>query len=239
MLGYLGNDNATKETIDEQGWLRTGDIAAVKKGKIYIVDRKKVRALNTYIRRPLTRSQELIKIRGWQLAPAEVEGTLLMHPGIADAAVIGVPSADCSSEIPRAYVVRVRDCAVTDSDIRAFLLKHLARYKVSDCEIRFRDSIPKSASGKILRKVLRAECAAEVEEGRRVCAMASAAAPARMVEGVEGGGSASPDLMVIWQCLSLLSAMWRWLRGPRLRYLAALGLQMPIRRWVHQLGVSG
>lgn len=142
MQEYISNAAATRETIDADGWLHTGDVATIINGKIYIVDRKK----------------ELIKVRGWQVAPAELEGVLLTHPCIADAAVIGVSHADAPTEIPRAYVVRKPDnaaTALTEESVKGFLLAHLAKYKVGDCEVRFRDSIPKSMSGKILRKLLR------------------------------------------------------------------------------------
>jgi len=142
MQHYIGNVSATRETIDADGWLHTGDVATIKDGKIYVVDRKK----------------ELIKVRGWQVAPAELEGVLLTHPMIADAAVIGVSHSDAPTEIPRAYVVRTMDVAaisLTEQDVKTFLLQHLAKYKVGDCEIRFCASIPKSMSGKILRRLLR------------------------------------------------------------------------------------
>jgi len=107
-------------------------------------------------------SQELIKVRGWQVAPAELEGVLLLHESIADAAVIGISKPGSTSEIPRAYVVRQGDAFITEDDVKAFLTKHLAKYKVGDCEVRFTQSIPKSISGKILRKLLRAEAEQEM-----------------------------------------------------------------------------
>lgn len=101
--------------------------------------------------------QELIKVRGWQVAPAELEGTLLTHPAVADAGVIGIQHEGRDTEIPRAFIVCRSGASVKASDIKAYLLQHLAKYKVMDCEIRFRKEIPKSASGKILRKLLREE----------------------------------------------------------------------------------
>jgi len=143
MQHYLSNVSATRETIDSDGWLHTGDVATIKDGKVYVVDRKK----------------ELIKVRGWQVAPAELEGVLLTHPLIADAAVIGVSHSDAPTEIPRAYVVKktnnLATLSLSPADVKTFLLLHLAKYKVGDCEIRFCESIPKSMSGKILRKLLR------------------------------------------------------------------------------------
>ena len=90
MAGYLNNDQATKETIDDDGWLHTGDLAQVDaNGCVYIVDRLK----------------ELIKYKGYQVPPAELEALLLSHPAIADAAVIGVPDAE-GEEVPKAFVVK-------------------------------------------------------------------------------------------------------------------------------------
>jgi len=99
----------------------------------------------------------LIKVRGWQVSPAELEAVLTKHAGLLDAAVIGVPSLDGTAEVPRAYVVRKIDCFDTEQDIKTFLLTYLARYKVGDCQIRFIENIPRSPSGKILKKALRTE----------------------------------------------------------------------------------
>lgn len=106
--------------------------------------------------------QELIKVRGWQVAPAELEGILLTHPAVCDAAVIGIQKVDADSETPRAYVVRKPGTTITGERVKTFLLANLAKYKVLDCEIRFRNDIPKSPSGKILRKILRDEASKEV-----------------------------------------------------------------------------
>lgn len=186
--------------------------------------------------------QELIKVRGWQLAPAEVEGTLLMHEGIADAAVIGIPSLDGCSEIPRAYVVRASGSDVQEADIKAFLLTHLARYKVSDCEIRFREQIPKSASGKILRKILRAECIATKAKSSDFASDRSqksqdelSVSRATNAEDVARVGS-SPDMLMIWQCVSFLSAIWRWLCSTRL--VAAASLEYRLIRWADESAAS-
>ena len=91
MAGYLGNEEATRETIDDDGWLHTGDLARVdSSGCVYIVDRLK----------------ELIKYKGYQVPPAELEAVLLTHPAIADAAVIGVTDAESGEEVPKAFVVK-------------------------------------------------------------------------------------------------------------------------------------
>jgi len=138
MKGYLNNPEATEATIDREGWLHTGDIAVIDSdGHVSIVDRLK----------------ELIKVKGFQVAPAELEAVLLTHPGIADAAVIGVPD-DEAGEVPRAYVVAKPGQDLDPSQITAFLAEHLATYKVVH-DIVLTAEIPKSASGKILRRVLR------------------------------------------------------------------------------------
>lgn len=91
MTGYLPNDAATKDAIDAEGFLHIGDLARVdERGCVYIVDRLK----------------ELIKYKGYQVPPAELEAVLLAHPDIADAAVVGVPNADTGEEVPKAFVVR-------------------------------------------------------------------------------------------------------------------------------------
>jgi 4-coumarate--CoA ligase len=138
MKGYLNNPGATEITIDPEGWLKTGDIASIdSEGFVSIVDRLK----------------ELIKYKGFQVAPAELEAFLLTHPGIADAAVIGIPDTE-SGEIPRAFVVVRPGQEVSAADITAFMEGHVAKYKVIH-DIVFIDAVPKSASGKILRRMLR------------------------------------------------------------------------------------
>ena len=143
MQGYLGNDAATAETITPDGWLRTGDIAIIDgDGYMFVVDRLK----------------ELIKVKGFQVAPAELEAALVSHPGITDAAVIGLPDEE-AGEVPVAFVVAT-DPAPSAEDVKAHLAGTLASYKQVR-EVRFVEAIPKSASGKILRRVLRDELAAE------------------------------------------------------------------------------
>ncbi len=139
MAGYLGNEQATRETIDDDGWLHTGDLAQVDAdGCVYIVDRLK----------------ELIKYKGYQVPPAELEAVLLSHPAIADAAVIGVRDAE-GEEVPKAFVVKQSDAELTEDDVMEFVAGHVAPYKKVR-QVEFIDAIPKSASGKILRKDLRA-----------------------------------------------------------------------------------
>lgn len=138
MLGYLNNPEATAITINPDGWLKTGDMAMIDEdGFVSIVDRLK----------------ELIKYKGFQVAPAELEAFLLTHPAIADAAVIGVPD-DEAGEIPRAFVVLKPGQEVTAEEITEFMKGHVATYKVIS-DIVFIDEVPKSASGKILRRMLK------------------------------------------------------------------------------------
>lgn len=137
MLGYLNNARATAETITPDGWLRTGDIARIDAdGTMFIVDRLK----------------ELIKYKGFQVAPAEVEAALVALPGIIDAAVIGQPDAE-AGELPMAFIV-VTPTGPDEAAIRGHLAAQLAPYKQVH-RIIFTDAIPKSASGKILRRLLR------------------------------------------------------------------------------------
>ncbi|KAJ2828382.1 hypothetical protein GGI24_002404 [Coemansia furcata] len=142
MMGYHGNAAATLETIDEDGFLHTGDIGRVDdRGFYYIVDRKK----------------ELIKYKGFQVAPAELEGLLMDHPAVLDAAVIQVVDRAQETEVPKAFVV-VRPgfnyTGITD-DTKAWVAERVIHYKALRGGVELVESIPKSASGKILRRVLR------------------------------------------------------------------------------------
>ncbi len=138
MAGYLNNPEATAVTVDVDGWLHTGDVGVIDTdGHLTIVDRVK----------------ELIKFKGFQVAPAELEALLLTHPAVADAAVIGVPDEE-AGEIPKAFVVLKPGQEVTESDITEFTRGHVATYKVIH-HVEFAEAIPKSASGKILRRLLR------------------------------------------------------------------------------------
>ena len=135
MKGYLNNDEATAETLLEDGWLRTGDIARIdENGFTFIVDRLK----------------ELIKYKGYQVPPAELEAVLVSHPKVRDAGVIGVPMDD-GGEAPKAFVVAD---GVDADELMAYVAERVAPYKKIR-EVEFVDEVPKSASGKILRRVLR------------------------------------------------------------------------------------
>jgi acyl-CoA synthetase (AMP-forming)/AMP-acid ligase II len=135
MKGYLNNPEATARTLDAEGWLRTGDIGVIDEdGYLTIVDRLK----------------ELIKVKGYQVAPAELEALLLEHPRVADAAVIPVPDDECG-EVPKAIIVSRG--ALTAEEVIAYVQPQVAHYKRIR-HVAFVEAIPKSASGKILRRVL-------------------------------------------------------------------------------------
>ncbi len=138
MRGYLGNEAATRETIDTDGFLHTGDIATVtSEGIVTIVDRLK----------------ELIKYKGYQVAPAELESLLLTHPSIADAAVVGAHDSN-GQEVPRAFVVLQPGATLDSEQIMSFVAEAVAPHKKIR-QVEFIEAIPKSSSGKILRKDLR------------------------------------------------------------------------------------
>jgi acyl-CoA synthetase (AMP-forming)/AMP-acid ligase II len=136
MRGYLDNPEATAATIDPEGWLHTGDIAVVdEEGFFAIVDRLK----------------ELIKYKGFQVAPAELEALLVTHPAVTDAAVIGVPDEE-AGELPKAFVVPAADDLDAD-ELMAWVGERVAPQKRIRL-VETVDEIPKSPSGKILRRML-------------------------------------------------------------------------------------
>jgi acyl-CoA synthetase (AMP-forming)/AMP-acid ligase II len=136
MLGYWGRPDATAETMTPDGWLRTGDIASADPdGYIRIHDRKK----------------EMIKYKGYQIAPAELESLLMEHPGVRDAAVI--PKADVEAgEVPKAFIVP-REPGLDLDAVLKFVAEKVAPYKKIR-HIEVVDAIPKNPSGKILRRML-------------------------------------------------------------------------------------
>ena len=141
MKGYWKNEKATRETFSPDGerWLRTGDVAYVdEEGTFFIVDRIK----------------ELIKVKGNQVAPAELEALILDHSGIADVAVIGLPTPD-GAESPKAYCVKQPGAEVSEQEIIDFVKDRVIRYKRLSSGCEFVDAIPKNPSGKILRRQLR------------------------------------------------------------------------------------
>lgn len=159
--GYFNNPTANEESWDSEGYFKTGDVVYCDKKtkKWYIVDRKKVILLDPSIEIPANRLlKELIKVRGFQVAPPELEGILLSHPDIIDCAVIGIKGpANSNSELPRAYVVKRPGSGITEDEVKKIISELLSSYKHLTGGVKFVEEIPKSASGKILKKDLRAE----------------------------------------------------------------------------------
>jgi acyl-CoA synthetase (AMP-forming)/AMP-acid ligase II len=143
MLGYYNNPKATSETFDEEGWLHSGDIGYYDEdGHFFVIDRLK----------------ELIKVKGFQVPPAELEDLLLSHPEISDVAIIGVPELS-SGEVPRAYVVLEAGSKLTEQQVVDFVDSKVAPYKKLKGGVEFVREIPKSPAGKILRRTIREEFA--------------------------------------------------------------------------------
>jgi len=142
MKGYYNNEKATQETVDTEGWLHTGDIAIYDEdNQFFIVDRLK----------------ELIKVKGLQVAPSELEDLLRRHPAVLDVAVIGVED-EMAGELPRAYIVLKKNHAGTSTqEIRNFIAPQVAAHKQLKGGVVFIDSIPTSATGKLLRRELKAQ----------------------------------------------------------------------------------
>jgi 4-coumarate--CoA ligase len=143
MKGYLNDPEATERTIDKEGWLHTGDIGYIDDDEeIFIVDRLK----------------ELIKYKGFQVAPAELEALLIAHPNISDAAVVPMKD-EGAGEVPVAFVVRANGSKISEDEIKQYISKQVVFYKRIN-KVFFTDAIPKAPTGKILRKDLRAKLAA-------------------------------------------------------------------------------
>ncbi|PVH85077.1 acetyl-CoA synthetase-like protein [Cadophora sp. DSE1049] len=154
--GYLNNPEATANCMTEDGYMKTGDIGHITKdGHVYITDRLK----------------ELIKYKGFQVAPAELEGLLVGHEKVADACVLGVWNKEQATEVPRAYVVKTlaaRDVedVVLEKEVVGWVAEKVAGHKRLRGGVVFVDEIPKSAAGKILRRILRDKVKADDEAER-------------------------------------------------------------------------
>ncbi|KAL4789150.1 hypothetical protein BDV19DRAFT_397380 [Aspergillus venezuelensis] len=148
-LRYWRNEQATAESLDGEGWLKTGDVAVVKNDWFWIVDRKK----------------ELIKVNALQVVPAELEAVLLEHDAIADAGVVGVLVAE-SEERPRGYIRLKEGRQLTAEDVQAYMRKRIAKHKQLAGGVKIVDDIPRLASGKIQRAVLRQWAAQEMKASR-------------------------------------------------------------------------
>jgi len=146
MKGYLNNPQATAATIDSDGWLHTGDLGHIDAdGHVYVTDRLK----------------ELVKYKGFQIPPAELEAVLLRHPDVTDAAVVGLPDEE-AGEIPVGYVTLRPGASARPEEIQRFAASQVAGYKqIRRLEVI--EAIPKSPSGKILRRVLRDAAVAEAD----------------------------------------------------------------------------
>jgi acyl-CoA synthetase (AMP-forming)/AMP-acid ligase II len=139
MKGYHQNPKATKKTVIK-GWLHTGDIAKYNDdGQFFIVDRLK----------------ELIKVKGLQVAPSELEDVIRRHPGVNDVAVVGVPD-EKSGELPRAYIVR-KNRNVLEQSIIDYVAERVAPHKKLAAGVMFVETLPKNQTGKILRRELKAQ----------------------------------------------------------------------------------
>ena len=154
-LGYLNNPEGTKNAFTEDGYFKTGDVGHQDaEGNFYITDRVK----------------ELIKYKGFQVTPAELEGILIAHPDIDDVAVIGIMDHGRASEVPRAYVVPKKGVQAgkdTEKRIVDGLAQKVANHKQLRGGVRFVDEIPKSATGKILRRVLKEKAKEEEKKGAK------------------------------------------------------------------------
>lgn len=153
--GYHKNPEATKNALTEDGYFKTGDVGHQDKdGNFYITDRVK----------------ELIKYKGFQVPPAELEGLLISHPTVNDVAVIGIYNRDQATEVPRAYIVPkpgVEGSPKMADDIMQWFQAKVANHKRLRGGVRFVDEVPKSASGKILRRLLKIKAQEEEEKGQK------------------------------------------------------------------------
>ncbi|TIA78071.1 acetyl-CoA synthetase-like protein [Aureobasidium pullulans] len=148
MNGYSRFHDATTG-VSTADWLRTGDLGCVKRGNVYILGRMK----------------ELIKVRGWQVSPTELEQTLLLHESILDAAVIGVrfPTREVDGELPRAYVViREGGFGIDEQEVQRLVRDRLASFKALDGGVVFVETIQRNAYGKIMRQPLIERAMAEI-----------------------------------------------------------------------------
>ncbi|XP_055700086.1 uncharacterized protein LOC129799860 [Phlebotomus papatasi] len=138
MIGYKGNEEATKAAVDRDGWLHTGDIAYYKGNEIFLMGR----------------SKELIKYKGFQVSPSELEAIIVGHPKVRDVAVIGIPD-EVAGELPMALVVRKPQASVHEEELQDFVNSRVSGTKKLRGGIRFVDEIPKNVNGKIMRDFLR------------------------------------------------------------------------------------
>ncbi|KAL6190594.1 hypothetical protein ACLB2K_036988 [Fragaria x ananassa] len=149
MQGYYNNEEETMRTIDKNGWLHTGDVGYIDDDdNVFIVDRIK----------------ELIKFKGFQVAPAEIEAILLSHPSVEDVAVVPLPDEE-AGEIPAACVVKAAGAKESEEDIINYVASNVAHYKKVRV-VHFVDTIPKSPSGKIMRRLVKDTMIEKIKESR-------------------------------------------------------------------------
>ena len=152
--GYLNNPEGTANALTPDGYFKTGDVGYQDKdGNFYITDRIK----------------ELIKYKGFQVAPAELEGILIGHPQVNDVAIIGVYNEEQATEVPKAYIVPKEGLGKGEkeaAEIAEWLNKKVAPHKKLRGGVKFVDEIPKSVSGKILRRLLKAKALEEVKAAK-------------------------------------------------------------------------
>jgi len=139
MMGYYRNKKTTRKTIVD-GWLKTGDVAKYGERKQFII---------------VDRLKELVKVKGYQVAPSELEDLLRGHPGVIDVAVVGVPD-ERAGELPRAYVIR-KNRNVMEQSIIDFVAENVAPHKKLGAGVMFVESLPKNQTGKTLRRELKAQ----------------------------------------------------------------------------------
>jgi len=138
MQGYYGNEQATRETIEPDGWLHTGDVASMDEdGCVFIVDRKK----------------DMILTAGFNVYPAEIERVVAGHPDVALVAVGSIPD-DEKGELAKAYIVPRTGAKPNEDDVIAYCREHLAAYKVPRM-VQFVDDLPKTSTGKVMRRELK------------------------------------------------------------------------------------
>lgn len=151
--GYYKNPDATAQAIDKDGWYHTGDVGYIDRdNNIFITDRMK----------------ELIKYNGYQVSPAQLEGLLQSHPAVNDVAVIGVYSTEKATELPKAYIIAAKGYSPDnklEEGIVEWMNQKVAPHKRLRGGITFVDAIPKSAAGKVLRRVLVERSKAETKIG--------------------------------------------------------------------------
>ncbi|GJN68112.1 phenylacetyl- ligase protein [Purpureocillium lilacinum] len=189
VIGYYNDESATSEAMMDGGWLRTGDLVEIRQSEkghehVFVVDRVK----------------ELIKVRGLQVAPAELESHLILHPAVAEVAVIPVPD-DRAGELPKAYIVRASGAELDEQVLRKELSQYVegqfARHKHLDGGIEFLDSLPKTASGKMQRKTLKEKARTDAEARRQAREKA-----ANGVHKVHVNGVKRPEKMEVFDLSS-------------------------------------